>query len=79
MVVDPVGMKSFNGNILALRPVLVLARLASAEPAMELGLLFEGVGFDWRFLLNLSVMLDVTALISTWLKWGDCLQNMLFL
>lgn len=53
MVVDPVGMQSFNGRILALRPVLVLARLASAEPAMELGLLFEGVGFDRRFLLNL--------------------------
>lgn len=50
VVIDPVGMEAFYCYILAPSPVLMLAALASTEPAVKNCLFLKDVGLNWGFL-----------------------------
>ena len=50
MFVYPVGVEPFNGRVNAFCPILVLARFAPTEAAVQFGLLFEMDPLHRRFL-----------------------------
>ena len=80
VIIDPIWIEALNSWVLAQLPILMLAGLASAESAVQLGLLLKANCLDRWFLKSVNTTFNSHTLdMSTLSKWGDCFENSIFL
>lgn len=80
VIIDPIWIEALYSWVLAQLPILMLAGLASAESAVQLGLLLKANCLDRWFLKFVNTTFNSHTLdMSTLSKWGDCFENSIFL